>query len=263
MSNRSKYVWYIITTILVIFILAPIIVIIPASFGAGSMFLFPPKEWSLSNYIALANDNRMLSSVWLSLYVGVISVIIACSIGTLSALGIVKGKLPFKNFLESLFLGPLIVPFVTTGIGLLIFYVSIGLVGSPISIILAHSVIIAPYVVRIAIANMKHFDAALEEAAIVHGASSWYSFKTVIFPQLRPAIISGGILAFLVSLDEYTVTIFLSQADTITLPIRIFQYVTLDINPVVTALSSITVILSFILVIFMEKKFKIHQYLDM
>lgn len=263
MSNKSIYIWYAVTIILVIFIMAPIIVIIPASFGAGSMFNFPPKEWSFVNYVALANDSRMLSSVWLSLYVGVLSVIIACLIGVLSALGIVKGKLPFKNFLESLFLGPLIVPFVTTGIGLLIFYVSIGLVGTPISIILAHSVIISPYVVRIAIASLRHSDSSLEEAAIVHGASSWYTFKTVIFPQLRPAIVSGGILAFLVSIDEYTVTIFLSQADTITLPIRIFQYVTLDINPVVTALSSITVILSFLLVIIMEKKFKIHQYLDM
>lgn len=262
MSNVGKYLGYIVVGALIIFILAPILIIIPVSFGANAMFTFPPKEWSFANYTALVNDSRMLSSVWLSIYVAIASVIIACLIGVCSALGIVKGRMPFSHFLESFFLGPLIVPFVTTGIGLLIFFVSIGLVGTSISIIFAHSVIISPYVVRIAIASLRHSDPTLEEVAIVHGASGWYTFKTVVLPQLRPAIISGSLLAFLVSIDEYTVTIFLAQADTITLPIRIFQYVTLDINPVVTALSSVTVILSFILVFILEKKFKVHKYLE-
>jgi len=215
------------------------------------MFAFPPKEFSTINYTNLVNDSRMLSSLWLSIIVAISSVIIACTIGVLSSLGIVKGRLPFSRLMESFFLGPLIIPFVTTGIGLLIFYVSIGLLGNPLSIVLAHSVIIAPYVVRICIASLRHSDSVLEEAAIVHGASGWYTFRTVILPQLRPAILSGSMLAFLVSIDEYTVTIFLAQADTITLPIRIFQYVTLDINPVVTALSSLTVIISFIFIFFM------------
>lgn len=137
-------------------------------------------------------------------------------------MGITKGKLPAKGFLESFFMGPLIVPLVTTGIGFLIIFVPLGIVGTPFSIILAHSIIIIPYIVRIAIASLHHFNPVLEEAAVVHGASSWYTFRTVVFPQLLPGLISGSAMALLVSLDEYTVTIFLAQ--TIRLPFR-FEFI--------------------------------------
>lgn len=246
-----------------LFILGPILIIIPASFGGSGLFSFPPSSYTLKHYQALLADGRILSSLWLSIYVGIFSTIVASLVGVLAAMGIVKGKLPFKELLESFFLGPLIVPLVTTGIGFLIIFVPLGIVGSPLAIILAHSVIISPYVVRILIATLRHFDHVQEEAAIVHGASNWYSFRTVVFPQLVPALISGAMLAFLVSFDEFTVTIFLAQADTVTIPIRIYQYVTMDINPVVTALASVTVIISLALIIFLEKRFKVHRFLEM
>lgn len=254
---------YLYIAVVMLFILVPALIIIPASFGGGDMFKFPPSGFTLKQYAALAEDERILSSLWLSFYIGIGSTVLAGIIGILSALGIVRGNLPFKGLLESFFMGPLIVPFITTGIGFLIIFVPLGLVGSPLGIILAHSVIISPYIVRIVIATLRHLDPALEEAAIVHGASAWYTFYTVVLPQLLPSLISGGILAFLVSLDEYTVTVFLAQADTVTIPIRIFQYVTMDINPIITALASVTVIASFVLIVILEKKFKIHKYLEM
>jgi ABC-type spermidine/putrescine transport system permease subunit II len=260
---RWSGIAYLYIAVVTFFILVPALIIIPASFGGGDMFKFPPSGFTLKQYMALAQDERILSSLWLSLSIGVGSTILAGVIGIFSALGIVRGNLPFKGLLESFFTGPLIVPFITTGIGFLILFVPLGLVGSPLGIILAHSVIISPYIVRICIATLRHLDPALEEAAIVHGASAWYTFYTVVLPQLLPGLISGGMLAFLVSLDEYTVTVFLAQADTVTIPIRIFQYVTMDINPIITALASVTVIASFILIVVLEKKFKIHQYLEM
>jgi len=247
----------------VLFILGPVLIIIPQSFSGGDMFSFPPAEFSLAQYQKLLQDERILASLWLSLSIGAASTVLAGLIGLCAALGIVKGNLPAKNLLESLFLGPLIVPLVTTGIGFLILFVPLGLVGSPLGIVLAHTVVISPYVVRILIATLRHFNPVQEEAAIVHGANSWYAFRTVVLPQLLPALLSGAILAFLVSLDEYTVTVFLAQADTVTIPIRIYQYVSLDINPVVTALASLTVILSFGLIVLLEKRFKIHKYLEM
>jgi putative spermidine/putrescine transport system permease protein len=258
----GKWITYVYVTLIILFMIGPLFMIFVVSFSETNMFQFPPKGFSLQNYMNLFQDDRIISSMWLSFVIGLASTLIACLVGLLAGLGIVRGKLPWKGFLESLFLGPLIIPLVTTGIGFLIIFVPLGLTGSPIAIILAHSVIISPYVVRILIASLRQFDPLQEEAAIIHGASPWYTFHTVVLPQLSPALISGAILSFLVSLDEYTVTVFLSQANTITLPIRIYQFVAVDINPLVTALASIMVIAAFIIIAVLEKRLKIHKYLS-
>lgn len=263
MLKRRFQPSYIFIGLIILFILVPVLIIIPASFGNSGLFVFPPTELTFKHYLNLVQDEKLLQSILLSLYIGLVSTLLAGVVGVCAALGIVKGRLPFKGMLESFFLGPLIVPLVTTGIGFLIIIVPLGILGSPLSLILAHSIVISPYIVRIAIANLRYADPALEEAAIVHGASVPYAFWTVVFPQMLPSLIAGSILSFLVSLDEFTVTIFLIRADTVTLPIRIYQYVTLDINPIVTAVGSVMVILSFIVVIFLEKKFKIHRYLEL
>ncbi|SHE34098.1 putative spermidine/putrescine transport system permease protein [Seinonella peptonophila] len=254
---------YFLVFLLILFILSPLIVILPISFSNSDMFQFPPDSFSLERYQTLFQDEQALSSIWLSLYIGLVSTVLATLLGLLAGLGVVRGRFPFRSLLESFFLGPLIVPLVTTGIGLLIFFAPLGMTGSSIGIILAHSVIISPYITRILIASLRQFNVSQEEAAIVHGATPWYAFRTIVIPQLLPAILSGAILAFLVSIDEYTVTVFLANADTITIPIRIYQFVSMDINPVVTALAGLIVICSFGLIALLEWKWKIHRYLEM
>lgn len=261
MLNKWDALYYILTALIMVFMLVPVLMIIPASFAGSNMFSFPPDGFTLQHYVALFNDRLLLESVGTTLYIGVASTVLATAVGVLAALGIVKGNLPGREFLESFFLGPLIVPLVTTGIGFLIFFVPLGLLGTSPAIILAHSIIISPYVVRIACASLRHSDPLLEEAAIVHGAGAWDVFRTVIFPQMRPSLISGALLAFLVSMDEYTVTVFLVQVDLVTMPIRIFQYIMLDINPVVTALASVAIIITGTFVVLLEKRYNIHRYL--
>ncbi|WP_274364766.1 ABC transporter permease [Paenibacillus thermotolerans] len=263
MQRSLTWLGYAFIAALMLFVLSPILVILPVSFGSGNMFQIPAGGWSVARYQELFQDERIWSSVWLSFVVGVSSTVVAAVIGLFAAVGIVRGKLPFKGALESFFLGPLIVPLVTTGIGFLILFVPLGILSSPVSLVLAHSIVICPYVVRIATATLRHMDPALEEAAIVHGAQAGYAFRTVVLPQMTPAMISGALLAFLVSVDEYTVTSFLAQTNTITLPIRIYQLVSMDINPVVTALAGLTVIVSIAIVLILEKKFAIHEYLEM
>lgn len=261
LTKVGKAFTFICISLILIFILAPLLMILFVSFNPTNMFQFPPDAFSLDNYIQLFQDDRILSSIGLSLLIGLVATVIASLIGICAAVGMVRGRLPGKNILESLFLGPLIVPLVTTGIGFLLIFVPLGIVGSPVAIILAHSVVIAPYMIRILIASMRQFDSIQEEAAIVHGATPWYTFSTIVLPQLLPALSSGAILSFLVSLDEYTVTVFLSQAETVTLPLRIYQFVSVDINPIVTALASVMVVLAFVLIMILEKRLKIHKYL--
>src|SRR5690606_3142611 len=158
----------------------------------------------------------------------------------------------------NLFLGPLVLPLILTGLAMLMFFSSLGWIGSTRAIILAHIVLTAPYAVRTVLASLAGLDPTLEEAAWVHGASPWYAFKTAVFPQIRPGLVAGGLFAFLVSLDEYTVTVFLTGPGLVTLPIRIFQYITLHVDPTVSALASVMVVVSAVLVIAAERKLGLH-----
>jgi ABC-type spermidine/putrescine transport system permease subunit II len=247
--------------LIVLFLLAPLAMIVIVSFNPENMFQFPPENFSFDNYVYLFEDERVFSSIGLSLVVGLVATVLASLVGLCAAVGIVRGRLPAKQLLESLFLGPLIVPLVTLGIGFLLIFVPLGIVGSKTSIIFAHSIVIAPYMVRILLASMRQLKPVLEEAAIVHGATPGYTFLTVVLPQLFPALISGAILSFLVSLDEYTVTVFLTEAETVTLPLQIYQFVSVDINPIVTALASVMVVIAFVVISVLEKRLQIHKYL--
>jgi putative spermidine/putrescine transport system permease protein len=260
-ANFGKVLTNIFIVLIILFLLAPLVMIVVVSFNPENMFQFPPKNFSFENYVQLYEDERILSSIGLSLLIGLVATVGASLVGLCAAVGIVRGRLPAKQLLESLFLGPLIVPLVTLGIGFLLIFVPLGLVGSKLAIIFAHSIVIAPYMTRILLASMRQLEPMLEEAAIVHGATPRYTFLTVVLPQLFPALISGAILSFLVSLDEYTVTVFLTEAETITLPLRIYQFVSVDINPIVTALASVMVIVAFVVISVLEKRLQIHKYL--
>jgi putative spermidine/putrescine transport system permease protein len=260
-AKLSKTFTYIYISLILIFLFAPLLMIVIVSFHPENMFQFPPENFSFDNYVQLFQDDRIFSSLGLSVVVGLVATLIASLVGLCAAVGVVRGRLPAKHMLESLFLGPLIVPLVTLGIGFLLIFVPLGIVGTPLAIILAHSVVISPYLIRILVASMRQLEPTLEEAAIVHGATPRYTFMTVVLPQLFPALLSGAILSFLVSLDEYTVTVFLTEADLITLPLRIYQFVAVDISPVVTALASVMVIIAFVVIGLFEKRLKIHKYL--
>ncbi|RYM02834.1 ABC transporter permease [Sporolactobacillus sp. THM7-7] len=261
LSKKSK-LFYVVMCFAIFFILSPFLITVIASVAGSNMFHFPPEQFTLMNYKNLFQDEQLWQSVWLSFCIGVTATLLAVTIGITAAMGIVKGQLPMKNVIESFFMGPLIVPLVTVGISFLVFFSTFQAEGTIWSIILAHSVIISPYVTRIACANLRQSNEMLEEAAMMLGAGFWYMFRTVLIPSMLPSVISGAVLSFLVSMDEYTVTVFLAQVNTVTLPIRIYQYTTIDINPTITAFSAMIILLSFIGLIVLEKVFKIHKYMD-
>lgn len=245
-----------------LFILAPILIILPASFAAGRAFAFPPSDWTLQWYQRLFNDGRLLSSVLFSLRIGLGAALGAVLVGGTAALGLERGRIPGKDILANLLLGPLVLPLVVTALALLLFFSQLGLVARPLGILIAHTVLTVPYVMRTTLASLRSFDPDLEEAAWVHGAHPVRAFWTVVLPQIRPGLVAGGIFAFLVSLDEFTVTIFLSGPGVVTMPIRIYQYIVLHVDPTVSALTSALVIVSAVVLVAAEKAFKLHKYLE-
>lgn len=245
-----------------LFLLMPLLMILPASFSADLDFRFPPATWSLDTYRALWNDGRLLGSLGLSLQIAALASLLATLIGGAAALGITRRAVPMSSLWEGLFLGPITVPFVVTGLGLLLLHARWGSVGARWAIVAAHVVVSLPFVVRATLASLRMVNPSLEEAAWVHGATPWYAFRTVLLPQMRPGLIAGMLFSFFVSLDEFAVTIFLSSVDTVTLPIRIYQYVALDINPTVVALSSLLVIASAALIMILDRRLHLHRYLE-
>lgn len=249
-------------TLIYLLLLMPLLMILPASFSPDLDFRFPPATWSLDTYRALWSDGRLLGSLGLSLQIAILSSLLATFIGGAAALGIARRAVPMPSLWEGLFLGPITVPFVVTGLGLLLLFAGWGAVGARWTIVSAHVVVSLPYVVRATLASLRMANPTLEEAAWVHGASPWYAFRTVVFPQMRPGLIAGMLFSFFVSLDEFTVTVFLSSVDTVTLPIRIYQYVALDINPTVVALSSLLVVASAVLIMMLDRRLHLHRYLE-
>jgi len=246
-----------------IFILAPIVTIIPASFAEGAAFVFPPRAFTTGWYARLLHDPQLGGSLLVSLVIGLAAAAGAVVLGAAIGLGIERGRLPGRALWINLFLGPLVLPLILTGLAMLMFFSSLGWIGSTRAIVLAHIVLTAPYAVRTVLASLASVDPTLEEAAWVHGADPWYAFKTALFPQIRPGLVAGGLFAFLVSLDEYTVTVFLTGPGLVTLPIRIFQYITLHVDPTVSALASAIVVVSAVLVIAAERKLGLHRYLEL
>ncbi|MGI6038163.1 MAG: ABC transporter permease, partial [Limnochordia bacterium] len=173
-----------------------------------------------------------------------------------------RGKLPGRELVANILLGPLVLPLVVTALALLLFFSQLGLVARPAGLFIAHTVLTIPYVMRTTLASLKSFDPALEEAAWVHGAHPWKAFWSVVLPQIRPGLVAGGIFAFLVSLDEFTVTLFLSGPGLVTMPIRVYQYIVLHVDPTVSALTSAIVVVSAVILIIAERLFKIHRYLE-
>lgn len=244
------------------FMLAPLVMIVLVSFSPVLDFRFPPTRWSLSTYEALMTDQRLLGALATSLRVALITSVLSTLLGGAAALGIARRALPMATVWEGLFLGPITVPFVVTGLAFLLLMVKWGAVGAPWTLVAAHGVVTLPYAVRAALASLRMADPRLEEAAWIHGATPWYAFRTVLLPQMRPGLIAGMLFSFFISLDEFTVTIFLSGAQNVTLPIRIYQYIALDINPTVMALGSILVVASLLLITVLDRYLHIHRYLE-
>jgi putative spermidine/putrescine transport system permease protein len=165
-------------------------------------------------------------------------------LGTAASIGLVRGKFPGKQVMNALILSPLVVPGIIVAIGIYFFYVRIGLIGSPIAIIVAHTALAAPFVVLNVSATLYGFDERLEQAALNLGATRWQALRYITLPLIRPGIVAGALLAFITSFDELIVALFISGTGSITLPRKMWDSVRFGIEPTLAAVSMLTIIVS-------------------
>jgi putative spermidine/putrescine transport system permease protein len=251
-SLASRYVFWGVCGLLFVFLVAPILVIIPMSFNHWEYFTFPPRDFSLRWYEDLFTNPVWLLAAKNSVIVGVATTILATVLGTTAALGLAQARFRFKAVVMALLISPMIVPIVITAVAVFFFYARLNLVGTYTGLIMAHTALALPFVVITVTATLQGFDMTLARAASSLGAAPVYVFFSVILPLILPGVVSGALFAFATSFDEVVVALFIASPAQRTLPMEIFSGVRQSITPTVTAVASLLIGVSIILMATLE-----------
>ncbi|GLR96800.1 MULTISPECIES: ABC transporter permease [Bradyrhizobium] len=238
----------IVSTLVFVFLIAPILAIMPLSFSSGSYLTYPLPGLSLRWY-----DDFISSPRWMnSLKNSVASTALSMVLGTTAALGLSQWKSRFKPLVLAFVLSPVVVPGVITAVGLYFFFAPIGLTGSYLGLILAHTALATPFVVITVGATLQSFDTNLARAAASLGASPLQAFRRVILPLILPGLASGALFAFATSFDEVVIVLFMAGPEQRTLPREMFSGIRENISPTITAAAVILTTVSVILLATLE-----------
>jgi putative spermidine/putrescine transport system permease protein len=228
----------IINAFIILFLLAPIIVVIATAFTTTAYPVFPPQGFTLRWFERFLSMTEFTDAVQRSALLALASTTIAVVLGTPSALALTRWRGRGQQAVTSLMLSPILFPAIVLGLALLVFYSQIGLAGSFTGLIIAHSLITTPFVIRLVIASLSEFDPAVEEAARNLGAGWWRTFLQVTLPLIRPGVLAGAVFAFILSFDELVITLFLAGPGMATLPVRIYTFVEYSSAPTISAISA-------------------------
>ncbi|MFJ4820380.1 ABC transporter permease [Streptomyces sp. NPDC088801] len=231
-----------IATVILLFLALPIVVILVTSFSNNAFAAFPPEAWTLNWYKALfADGSKWPAALTLSAFVACLSTVFSLIIGVTAATALVRSELPLRSAVYALVLGPLLIPQIVTALGLFLLFEPAAMLGSPIAIALGHTVLASPIAVLILIATLRGIDERLEDAAASMGAGRLTIARRITFPLAAPGMIAAAIFSFITSFDEFYISQFLSSVDTVTLPVQVYNSLTFDIDPSVTAISAILI----------------------
>ncbi|UZE26057.1 ABC transporter permease [Pseudomonas sp. B21-056] len=245
--------------LVLLFLVVPILVIIPLSFNVEPYFSFTtdmlhldPEAFSLRWYRQLVNDPLWILSIKNSFLVAAGATVIATALGTLASIGLSRSDLPCKRLLTGILISPMIVPVIISAAGMYFFYSKLGIGQSLFALILSHAVLGTPFVILTVTATLVGFDHSLTRAAASMGASTTYTFFRVTFPLIRPGIISGGLFAFITSFDEAVVVQFLGGVEQRTIPRQMWSGMREQISPTILAAATLLIALSVLLLLSIE-----------
>jgi putative spermidine/putrescine transport system permease protein len=234
--------------LLLAFMTLPTVVVIAVSFNPTAILSFPPAGLSLRWYENVLTYPQFQKAAVNSLMVTGGAVLLALPVGTLAALALERGRLRAPSVWAAVLLSPLVVPGVAAGLGFLIFAAALGLLRSRAVLVVAHVALVLPFVVRSVWVSVRNLDPALERAAQSLGATPWRTFRRVTLPLLRPGLFAGLLFAIVVSLNEFVVSLFISNRVTEILPVAMFTYVVNYTDPTIAALSSLFIVATFVVV---------------
>lgn len=250
MNHMGTRIVNFISMLLCLMLIAPIAIVIFMSFDASSYMTFPPTSFSLRWFESFFGNAEWMASMKTSFIIAILASIISTTLGFLGSYALVRGSFGNKKVLLAVCLLPLIISPIITAVALYFVAVPLNLLGSKIFIAFTHATLAVPVVVLILISSLQGVEQSLEHAAAGMGASSLYTFRHVIIPMVWPGIMSAAFFSFLTSFDELIIALFLSGFDSETMPVRIWNSLLMNMEPIIAAISTvligITVILLFI-----------------
>lgn len=238
--------------LLILFLVAPIVIIVITSFNASLYMDFPPRQFSLRWYANFFSSTQWIEPTLLSLRIALVVTVAATVLGTLAAIGIVRGRFRGRHALEMFFISPMVVPVVVLALGLFFLFSGAHLLDKPVALYLGHTLVATPLVIVLVRAGLRAADPSLELAARSLGATYWRTFRHVTLPSIRESIAAAAIFSFLVSFDEVVIAIFVGGPNATTLPKRMWETIRFEIDPTLTAVSSVLTLVAFAVLIVAE-----------
>ncbi len=245
------YLFRVICGLIFLFLIFPILVIIPLSFNSVPFFTFTPEMlsfdpegYSLRWYKDFFTNLNWRGAVNNSFIIAIFSTLIATSLGTLAALGLSRRNIPYRTLLMAVLISPMIVPLIISACGMFFFYSRVHLQGTHIGVILAHAALGTPFVVITVTATLVGFDRSLIRAANSLGADGVTTFFKIVVPLILPGVISGALFAFITSFDEVVVILFVGSFEQRTIPWQMFSGIREHISPTILAVATLLVLVS-------------------
>ena len=239
------------------FLVFPVALTVLVSFNGSYFIEVPPTSYSLEWYKNIAKIHKIGEATLISLGIATVAATLAVLMALSTAIAIVRYSFPGKAALTSFLLSPVAVPIVAIGIALVQYFIRLDIAFTWYSLAIGHMVLVSAYPVRTIVASMTLYNTDIEDAAASLGANRWMVFLTVTLPQLRPGIISGFFFAFLISFDNYPISIFLVRGGLTTMPIEVFNYISQNFDPTPAAFSTLYVMIISIIIVFVEKRYKV------
>lgn len=242
--NVKRWPLYLVTAATLLFLIVPIFIVIPMSFSSSRYLDFPPQSWSLRWYQSYLSSAEWTAATRVSLQVAFLTCVLATPIGLAAAYAIHASESAAIKRLQGLLLLPLMVPNIVVAVGIYFIYARVNLVGTITGLVFAHVMHAIPFVVITALAGLRQTDMALERAARSLGCNRLRAFFHATLPYMKPSIISGALFAFITSLDEVVIAIFVSSGENTTLTKIMFTTLRDEIDPRIAAVSTLLIVAS-------------------
>jgi putative spermidine/putrescine transport system permease protein len=243
------------TVLFFIFTFAPIVVVVAVSFSAGQGMQFPFKGTSWQWYVRLWQYKPFVNSLLTSLLLALSSAMVAIVFAVPAAIYLGRASNAAATAIGSFLLAPIAIPTIVLGLSLLYFLSAIGVGISFMALLIAHTVVSIPYVMRPTLSVYRNLGRSLGEAAAVLGASPWRAFIHVTLPLIAPGIFAGSLFAILVSVDNLALSYFFGTANVTTLPVVMLSYIQNQFDPAIAAISTVQMAISIILLLIVEKTY--------
>lgn len=235
-----------------VFLALPLVIIVATSFTETEFLKFPPVGFTLRWYWRFLADSSYLGSIWTSVAIAGIATVIAVVLGVLVALVISRSEIRGRQILNTIFIAPLILPTIVIGAALLQYANALGFARSFFALVVGHTVIVVPYVLRTVLASLERFDKSLEEASHDLGGNAVSTFFLITLPIIKPGLVAGALFAFIISWINVELSIFNATAETMPIPVKLFNYVQYAVDPMLAAVSAATIYVAVVAVIVLD-----------